>query len=85
MHSIRLAATENLRRLADLFGAEWTQAHVLPEVEKLHEAAVYQEVGRRRRRAGGGGKGGAGPTAHKISDIPASQPPPTKPITYHSA
>lgn len=45
MHSIRLAATENLRRLADLFGAEWTQAHVLPKIEELHAFPTHQEVG----------------------------------------
>lgn len=57
VHSIRLAATENLRRLADLFGAEWTQAHVFPKIEELHAFPTHQEVGGcvGRRR----GKGGA--------------------------
>lgn len=44
VHSIRLAATENLRRLAELFGAEWAQTHALPRVTMMHSHASHLQV-----------------------------------------
>lgn len=45
VHSIRLAATDNLRRLAELFGADWAQQHVLPRVAVMHAHASHLQVG----------------------------------------
>lgn len=41
IHSIRLAATQNLKRLTDLFGVEWAQTHILPRIAMMHSNSSH--------------------------------------------
>ena len=41
VYSIREAAAVNLQKLAEVFGAEWARAHVLPKVMELAKNGHY--------------------------------------------
>jgi serine/threonine-protein phosphatase 2A regulatory subunit A len=41
VHAVRLAATNNLRRLTQLFGGSWVNAHMLPKVTQMHNHSSY--------------------------------------------
>lgn len=41
VYTVRQAAAANLWRLADLFGPDWTRAHVLPKVTLMHTHTSY--------------------------------------------
>ena len=41
VHSIRVAATNNLRRLTELFGLDWAQAFIIPRVAAIYGDANY--------------------------------------------
>lgn len=41
VHSIREAATQNLERLAEVFGADWAGAHILPKIVQLSTNNSY--------------------------------------------
>ncbi|CAM9592625.1 unnamed protein product [Ectocarpus sp. 8 AP-2014] len=39
--SIRVAATDNLKRLTDHFGTQWARDHILPKVVQMHIHSSY--------------------------------------------
>lgn len=39
--SIREAATQNLKKLTDVFGVEWAQEHIIPKVLNLSTHSNY--------------------------------------------
>jgi len=41
VHSVRYAATANLRKLTEVFGIEWAQTHVLPKILSLYSHPNY--------------------------------------------
>jgi len=41
VYSIREAATNNIKRLAEVFGVEWARAHIIPKVLKYQDNSNY--------------------------------------------
>ena len=41
VYSVRRAATENLKKLAQMFGDEWSRLNIIPRIEIMHEDNNY--------------------------------------------